>query len=86
MAKKKDKEKVKEGIKEFFEDTKNKTPREVRKIKKDAMSINYKLGTERKKFCRGCYGIFPTDIKVRIKEGMKVVKCDKCGKVSKWKI
>ena len=71
-------------IKEFFKDIKNKTPKEVRKIKKLAMSHNIKLEDHRKKFCKNCYS--PIEGKIRIKDKIKSVRCKNCGHISRYKI
>ncbi len=72
-------------IKEFFSDIKDKTPKEVKKIKRFAMRHNIKLGELRKKFCKKCLMLYKTP-KIRIKKGVKSVTCENCGYVSKWKI
>ena len=72
-------------IKEFFEDIKNKTPREIRKIKKLAMSKNIPLKEKRKLFCRKCFTPYCTP-KIRIKNKIKSVTCEECGYVAKWRI
>jgi len=71
-------------IKEFFEDIENKSPRDIKKIKKLAMSQNIKLGDFRKKFCKKCYS--PLKGKTRIKNKIKSVTCKNCGYINRWKI
>ena len=39
----KNRNEVKKEIEEFFKDIENKTPEQVRKMKRRAMSINYKI-------------------------------------------
>jgi len=71
-------------IKDFFKNLKNKSPEQVRKMKRLSMRHNIKLGNLRKKFCKYCYSI---RLKVKgIKRGMKTVVCRNCGKISRWKI
>lgn len=75
-----------EKIKEFFSDIKNKSPSEVKKMKKIAMGQSIKLKKERKKFCKYCLWPYSGKEKVRIKNKIKSVTCGKCGKISRWKI
>lgn len=73
-----------ETIKEFFKNVKNKTPKEIKKIKRLAMKHNIKLKEKRKKFCKKCFSI---ELKVkRVKQGRKTVECQNCGDVSRWKL
>ncbi len=82
--KKLSKTEAKKKIQEFFSDIKNKSPVEVKKIKKLAMRHNIKLGKLRKKFCKKC---FSPELKViGIKNKIKRVICENCGYVSRWKI
>jgi RNase P subunit RPR2 len=75
---------AKEEVEKFFKDLKNKTPKDIKKIKKIAMGHNIKLGDKRKLFCRKC---FSPNLKVlRIKDGMKKIKCKECDNESRWKI
>jgi RNase P subunit RPR2 len=69
----------------FFEDIKNKSAKEVKKIKKLAMSKNIPLKDLRKKFCKKCFAPFGNS-KIRIKNGMKIIECKNCGKISRWKM
>ncbi|MEK6848237.1 MAG: hypothetical protein AABX65_01245 [Nanoarchaeota archaeon] len=79
--------KGKEEIDEFFLNLKDKTPEQVKKIKKLAMNHNIKLGAKRKLFCNACYSILsPLGIEVKIKGGEKIVKCRVCGQIARWKI
>ncbi|MBI2448828.1 hypothetical protein HYV49_00870 [Candidatus Pacearchaeota archaeon] len=82
---KKGKKEAEHKIEEFFADIKGKTPKEVRKIKKLAMSYNIKLKEKRKAFCKKCLTPFIIP-KIRIKKGMKIIICDKCGAVSRWRM
>ncbi len=83
--KKLSKSQAKEKIEEFFEDLKNKTPNEIKKIKKLAMKHNIKLGEKRKLFCKKCLVPYENS-KMRVIKGMKVVTCLSCKNVSRWKL
>ena len=72
-------------INEFFSDVKNKTPKEIKKIKEIAMSKNFPLKEKRKLFCKYCLAPFSGKEKIRIKNKIKSVECLKCKKVSRWK-
>ena len=79
------KKQTEDKIKEIF--SKNPSPREIKKLKKLAMSKNIKLGNLRKKFCKKCY--FLVNLKnseIRIKKGYKVIKCKNCNNISKYKL
>ena len=76
---------VKKQIEDFFKDIKNKTPKEIRKIKKLAMSKNIPLKEKRKLFCKKCFSVFNKP-KIRIKNKIKSVVCNNCGYISRWKI
>ncbi len=78
------KNEAKERIEEFFKDIKNKSPKEVRKIKKIAMHYNIKLGDKRKEFCKRCYSV---NLKVKsVKNKIKTTRCEGCGTINRWKI
>lgn len=76
-----------EAIKEinkFFEDIASKKPNEIEKIKRLGMHYNIQLKDKRKKFCKKC---FSQKLKViGIKKGIKTVKCENCGIISRWKM
>ncbi len=76
---------AKKEIEEFFTDIKNKTPKEVKKIKKLAMKHNLSLGNLRKKFCKKCFSPYKNS-KIRIKDNVKSITCENCESVSRWKI
>jgi len=81
------KEEALKKIREFFKDIENKSPKEVRKIKRLAMKHNIKLGELRKKFCKKCYSVFNSkNCEIRIKNKIKRVKCLNCGYVARWKL
>ena len=84
MPKKISKTGAKKQIEEFFLNIKNKTPKEVKKIKKLAMSFNLPLKEKRKTFCKKC--LSPKVKKIRIRNKIKSVVCEDCGYVSRWKI
>ena len=72
-------------IDEFFLNIKTKTAKEVKKIKKLAMSHNIKLGEKRKLFCKKC--CFPyKDSAFKIKNKFKTIICENCKESSKWRI
>jgi RNase P subunit RPR2 len=73
-------------IKNFFEDIKNKSAKEVKKIKKLAMSESIPLKNLRKTFCKKCLVPFTRDEKIRIKNGIKSITCKECENVNRWKI
>ena len=79
---KKGKKEAEQEIEEFFANVRDKTPKEVRKIKRLAMSHNIKLKEKRRTFCKQCLHPFVMP-KIRIKKGMKIVICNKCGAVSR---
>ncbi len=72
-------------IQEFFKDIKNKTIREVKKIKRLAMKKNIPLRKLRKLFCKKCFTPYQNP-KIRIKNKIKSVACEGCGYVAKWRI
>ena len=71
-------------IEEFFE-KEIFDANEIIKIKKLAMKFNIKLGNYRKRFCKKCFSDLKSD-GVKIKKGVKTVKCKSCGFISRWKI
>jgi len=83
--KKLSKSEAKRQIELFFQDIKNKTPKQVKKIKKLAMSNNIKLKEKRKKICEKCLTPYKNP-KIRINNKTKNTTCENCGYVSRWKI
>jgi RNase P subunit RPR2 len=73
-------------IKNFFDNIKNKTPKEIKKIKKMAMGQNIPLKKFRKEFCKKCIKPYSGNEKIRINNGIKSITCEKCGCISRWKI
>ncbi|MBT96586.1 MAG: hypothetical protein QF567_01110 [Candidatus Pacearchaeota archaeon] len=81
------KQEAEKQIKEFFSNIKNRSPKEVKKIKKIAMSYNFPLKSLRKLFCKKCYVVFNRDnFKIRIKNNKKVITCLDCNYLSRWKL
>lgn len=84
MKEKLSKEETRKEIEIFFSDIKNKSAKEIKKMKKLAMKHNLKLGDLRKKFCKKCYS---PDIKVKsIKNKIKTTECKICKNIMRWKI
>ncbi len=79
------KKEAKKQIEFFFKNLKDKSAKDVKKIKKLAMSHNISLKSKRKLFCKKCLIPF-NEPKIRIKKGMKTIKCENCGFVNRWKI
>jgi len=77
---------AKKQISEFFFNIKDKSPKEIKKIKGLAMGNNIPLREQRKKFCKKCLTPYSGEEKIRIKKGKKVIVCKKCGYVSRWRI
>jgi len=80
-------------IQEFFSELKNdlknniknKTPEQVKKIKTLAMKHNFKLGENKKLFCKKCFNVYKNP-EIRINKKTKSVKCENCNAVSRWKL
>jgi len=72
-------------IKEFFSNIKNKTPKEIKKIKRLAMKKNISLKGLRKKFCKKCFTPYKNP-KVRIKDNIKKIICENCEYSTRWKL
>ncbi|VVB82914.1 Uncharacterised protein [uncultured archaeon] len=83
--KKLSKSETEKQVKNFFDNINSKTAKEVRKIKKLAMSQNIPLKELRKKFCKKCFTPFGNS-KIRIKNKMKIITCKNCGQISRWKL
>ena len=79
------KKEIEEYIKNIF--SKESSAKEIKKAKKLAMSRNIKLKELRKKFCKNCYALFNSkNSEIRIKKGLKVIRCRECKFVSRYKI
>ena len=85
MKSKLSKQEIQAKIREFFEDVENKTPKQVKKIKKLAMSKNISLKEKRKSFCKKCLVAFKNP-KTRIRNKIKSVTCRNCRYISRWKL
>ncbi len=72
-------------INNFLEKIKSKSPKEVKKIKKLAMSQNIPLKEKRKLFCKECFTPYSGKEKTRIKNKIKSIECLNCEKISRWK-
>jgi len=75
-----------EIINDFFKKVKNKTPKDIKKIKRLAMSKKIALKENRKLFCKKCLNSYSGKEKIRIKNKIKSVECTKCKHLSRWKI
>ncbi|MFH1585594.1 MAG: hypothetical protein ABIB79_02415 [archaeon] len=76
---------AKKEIKEFFKDIQSKSPKNIKKIKRFAMRHNIPLNEFRKQFCRKCLVPYKNP-KIRIRKGIKSVKCIECGYIARWKM
>jgi len=85
MKEKISKTEAEKEIKEFFSNINDRTPKEIRKMKKLAMKHSIKLGNLRKKFCKKCYSPYKNS-KTRIKNKTKSTICKNCGYIYRWKI
>jgi RNase P subunit RPR2 len=72
-------------VKEFFKNIKNKTPKDIKKIKKIAMHKNIPLKENKKLFCKKCLNPYKNS-KIRIKRDKLIIICEKCNYISRWKI
>lgn len=83
--KKLSKKEAQEKINEIFSG--KPSPREIKKAKRIAMSKNIKLRNLRKKFCKKCCTFFDSkNSGIRIKKGMKIIKCKNCDYISRYKL
>ena len=85
MKSKLSKQKINIKIQKFFKDIKNKNQKEIKKIKKLAMSKNILLKEKRKLFCKKCFAPYQNP-KIRIKNKIKSVTCEECGYVARWNL
>ena len=85
MKSKSSKNEIEENIKKIF--LKNPSPKEIKKIKKQAMSKKIRLGKLRKKFCKKCYSLFNSkNSEIKIKKPLRIILCKSCGNISGYKI
>jgi len=73
-------------IYDFSENIKDKSTKEIKKIKNLSMNQNIKLKELRKKWCKYCFTPYSGKEKIRIKKGIKTIECANCKKISRWKI
>ena len=85
MKKKFSKSEVKQQIEKFFKEIKNKSPKQIKKIKRLAMSYNLPLKEKRKLFCKKCLIAYKTP-SIRIKNDIISMTCENCGYISRWKL
>ena len=79
------KQEINEHIKNVF--SKQSSAKEIKSAKKLAMKKRIKLGEIKKKFCKNCYSIFNSkNSEIRIKNGLKVIRCKECKQVSRYKL
>ena len=86
MKIKQSKTEVEKEVNEFFKNIKNKSSKEIKKIKRLAMTKNVGLKEKRKLFCGKCLTPYSGKEKIRIKNGKKNIKCLNCGGVGRWKV
>ncbi|MBI3623152.1 hypothetical protein HY212_03685 [Candidatus Pacearchaeota archaeon] len=85
MKKSLSKTEVDKIVEEFFKEIKSKNPKDVKKIKRLSMSYKIKLGEKRKDFCKKCLMPY-VNSKIRINGKNKIIICDSCGNISRWKM
>jgi len=85
MLKKPSRTEAKKQIEEFFLNIKDKTPKEVKKIKKLAMGFNLPLKEKRKTFCKKCLSPYKNP-RIRIRNKIKSVVCKDCDYIGRWRI
>jgi RNase P subunit RPR2 len=72
-------------IEEFFRNISKKTPKEVKKIKRLAMSYKIPLKEKRKLFCKKCFSPY-VESGIRVKKGHINITCSHCHHISRWRI
>jgi len=77
---------VRKQIQEFFKNIKDKSSKDVKKIKKLAMNYKIPLKNKRKLFCEKCLNPYSGKEKIRIKNKKKIITCGGCEYVSRWKV
>ncbi len=73
-------------VAEFFLDIKNKSSKEIKKIKSLAMNKKISLKKYRRLFCKKCLIPYSGYEKIRIKNKIKSLECKNCKKINRWKI
>ena len=86
MKSKLSKSEAKKEVEKFFIEIKNKTPGEIKKMKRLAMKHNIPLKEKRKLFCKKCLVAYSGKEKVRIKNNQKIIICSGCDYVGRWKL
>jgi len=76
---------AKEEIKEFFSDIQSKSSGQLKKIKRIAMRKKISLKEYKKLFCKKCLTPYHLP-KIRINDKIKVIECENCGKINRWKV
>lgn len=65
----------------------NPSPKQIKKLKRLAMSKNIKLGKLKQKFCKKCLILFNSkNSEIKIKKPLKIIKCKNCGYVGRYKL
>ncbi|MEM0465153.1 MAG: hypothetical protein QXW97_00430 [Candidatus Pacearchaeota archaeon] len=86
MKKKLSRQEIQDLIKNIFSQS-NPSIKEIKKIKKLAMSKNIRIRDYREKFCKKCYSFFNSEnSKIRIKKPFKIIFCKNCGFISRIKL
>jgi len=85
MKKKLSKTETKKQIEEVFNHIKEKTQKDVEKIKKLAMKHNIKLGIKKRLYCTKCLHPY-IEPEIRIKSGFVNMKCEFCNHTARWKL
>jgi len=85
MRNKTSKSDTKKEIERFFMHIKEKTPAEVKKIKRLAMSHNISLGINKRLYCKKCLHPY-IEPGIKIKNGFVNTKCEFCGYIARWKL
>ena len=76
---------IQNQIEEFFKNVKDKSPKEIKKIKLLAMSKNIALKEKRKLFCGKCFSVYKNP-KIRIRKGIKNIACENCRNIARWRL
>jgi len=86
MVKKVSKKEAIEKIERFFSSSnfKNKTAKEIKKIKRFAMKNNIPLREKRKLFCKNCLRPF-YESSIRIKNDFLTITCEYCEEKNRWR-
>jgi len=85
MKSKISKKEAEKEIQDFFKDITSKDPKEIKKIKKLAMSKKIPLKELRKTFCKHCHNPH-VEPSIRIRNDKIRITCENCDKKSRWKV